>query len=124
MIVPMSSPLQVVHRRAVNQYDQFRRAPAEGKPDRFPVERKRVAVLTQAHFNCQRIPGLGQVVAKHAVQRSEERFPLRSGNALSEERSKTRERKVEAPANPLCDATNALVYDPGERTHGARKRLS
>ena len=108
----------------MHQYDQFRGGPGEGTPERPPVEVKLVAVPTHAHFDCERILGLGQVVAKHAVQRSEKRLTLRPGHTFTEEWSEARECMVEASANKLGDATDALVGNPGKRTRRTCQRFA
>lgn len=124
VVVSKPSPLQVVHRRAVDQDGHSRGRPRKRKPERIRVEIERLAAVTQAHFDCQRIPGLGQVVANHAVLCGEKRFALWTGPALSEEGSKLRECAVEASAHELRDAANALVGDPGERKRRTRKRFT
>ena len=65
-----------------------------------------MAAVAQLHLDGERVAGLGQVVAEHAVERGEHRLALRPGRALAEQR---RERAQLASATSMPAPTSCVT---------------
>ena len=72
----MGAPLQVVHAQAVNQHQQLGRSGGQALRQRGFFQRQGLAFVAQAHVDGQRIGGVLQLVAEHAVERRQHRFAL------------------------------------------------
>jgi len=83
MVVAAAPPLQVVHAQAVGQHQQLRPRVGQRVRERLWFQRQRLAVAAQAHRDGQRVAAGLEVIAEHAVQRSQHRLALRqAGHAV------------------------------------------
>ena len=122
VVVPEPQPLAIVAARAVEEQEQLAARLREGRAQRLPLELQRVAVAAQLHLDRQRIAGLAQVVAEHAVEHGEDDLPLGAGCAVTDQRRQRRQGEVDAGAHQLGHAANALVDQAGQGAGRARER--
>ena len=82
------------------------------------VELERMPAVAQPHLDRERVLGLGEVVAEHAVERREHRLALGPRRALAEERRELREREVDARRRRARHAADAAVDQPVTKRAG------
>jgi hypothetical protein len=119
VVVDTTVPLQIVEAQAMREHQQLARACGDGRGQRLAPQRQRLAVATKAERNRQRIAGLGQVVAQHAIQCGDDRFTRGGRLDVSEERSEAPQNGVDAPAHEPGHAVYGAVDQSRDAMHAA-----
>jgi hypothetical protein len=86
------------------------------------VEVERLAAITQAHLNRERIPCPQEVVTVYAVRHGSVCIERRRGLTLGQKLRERRETDVDSLANKASNAANAAIHEAGYtlRTTGRR----
>jgi hypothetical protein len=126
MVVARALPLQVIHAQTVQQHQQARRGLGQTRAHREAFEHQVAARVSKRHRNRQRIVGGGQMVAQHAIERSNDGFALGTRRLPRIRRHQLRDQPAEqrlgAAAHHARDAAHRLVHQAREAARALRVR--
>ena len=124
VIVTAARELRVRHARAVDQNEDLRSRIRHGRTQCIRCELDGAAGVSELHLDRERVGGLVQVVAEHAVDDGEHDIALVAGAACLDQRSELREGGIEAYADEPRDALDRCVHGTGGEPRRPCERLT
>lgn len=114
MVVTAACPLAVAHAQAVHQHQQLAPRCGKARRQRCAVDGQRHAFAAQRHGDGQRVAAVGQVVAPHAVERSDEGIALGRGRGGRGRAFGQAQRGIDTVADPAQAAAHRAVDQTGQ----------